>query len=151
MCELNIYPAANGKTEKHKHCQKKKSQNKCNEEERSRSMGLFRAFPEALLVLTDAVSPPRNDKPVRCDEQHGAPLNEHSAFSIHLLWLQLLSFVSDGYFCTPFEVTVTCTVKADERATSNSPMKIAEFNFLLCLGLILYDIICGSFFPHNTV
>ena len=57
MCELNIYPAAIGKTEKHKHCQKKKSQNKCNEEERSRSMGPFRVFPEALL-LTDTVSAP---------------------------------------------------------------------------------------------
>ena len=108
-------------------------------------------FSLRLCFLQTPLVPPRNDKPVRCDEQHGAPLNECSAFSIHLLWFQLLSFVSNGYFCIPFEATVTWTVKTDKRATSNSPMKIAEFNFLLCLGLILYDIIRGSFFPHNTV
>ena len=137
--------AVTGKIEKHKHCQKNKSQNKCNEEERSRSTGLFRAFPEALLVLTDAISHPPT--PRREDKQHSAPLNECSAFSIHLLWLQLLSFVSDRYFCTPCEVTVICRMKADKRATFNSPMKIAEFSVLLCLGLILYDIMHGSFFP----
>ena len=121
--------AATGKTEKHNHCQKKNSLNICNEEQRSRSIVLLKAFLEALLVLTDAIiTPSLYDKAVRHDKQHVAPLNEHAAFSVPPSWSQLLSFVSDGYFCTPFKVTVACRVKGNKRATLNSPMEIAEIN-----------------------
>lgn len=87
-----------------------------------------------------------------CDKRHAAPFNECSVFSIHPLWRRLLSFVSDGYFCVSFEVTVARLVKADKCATLNSQMKIAEFNFFHLLEAdSLWYHKRKKFFPHKVV
>lgn len=100
-------------------------------------------FLEALLVHNHVIHPRSYDKAVSRDKQHVAPLNEHSAFSVHRLWWQRLSFVSDGYFCTSLEGRATC-----RKLASVQPLihKWKEQNLIsfICLRLILYDIMDGT-------
>lgn len=89
---------------------------------------LLKASLEALLVLTECHQSSQLWQGSETWRAAHCSLRWILSSSVRPLWLQLLRFVSDGYFCTSFEVTGACIVGADKRTIPNSQIK-TEFNF----------------------
>lgn len=88
---------------------------------------LLKAFLEALLVLTECHQSSQLWQGTETWQAAHCSLRRILSF-VRPLWLQLLRCVSDGYFCTSFEVIGACIMGADKCMILNSQIR-TEFNF----------------------